>query len=38
MSQIKGENTKPEMLVGKFLFVNGFCMEIKNMIIVGCFY
>jgi len=24
MSQIKGKNTKPEMLVRKFLFANGF--------------
>ena len=24
MSRIKGKNTKPEMLVRKFLFANGF--------------
>jgi DNA mismatch endonuclease (patch repair protein) len=33
MSQIKGKNTKPEMLVRKFLFSNGFRyrLHVKNM-------
>ena len=33
MSQIKGKNTKPEMLVRKFLHANGFRyrLHVKNM-------
>lgn len=33
MSQIKGKNTKPEMLVRKFLFSKGFrfLLHIKNL-------
>src|SRR5450759_5044863 len=33
MSQIKGKNTKPEMLVRKFLFANGFRyrLNVKDM-------
>jgi DNA mismatch endonuclease (patch repair protein) len=33
MSQIKGKNTKPEMLVRKFLFANGFRyrLNVKNL-------
>jgi DNA mismatch endonuclease, patch repair protein len=33
MSQIKGKNTKPEMLVRKFLHVNGFRyrLHVKNL-------
>jgi DNA mismatch endonuclease, patch repair protein len=28
MSQIKGKNTKPEMLVKKFLHANGFVLNV----------
>jgi len=28
MSQIKAKNTKPEMLVRKFLYVIGFCYRL----------
>ena len=33
MSRIKGKNTKPEMLVRKFLFANGFRyrLHVKNL-------
>lgn len=35
MSQIKGKNTKPEMLVRKFLFANGFRYRIHSIHLPG---
>ena len=35
MSQIKGKNTKPEMLVRKFLFANGFRYRIHDKKLPG---
>jgi len=35
MSQIKGKNTKPEMLVRKFLFANGFRYRLHNKKLPG---
>jgi DNA mismatch endonuclease, patch repair protein len=30
MSRIKGKNTKPEMLVRKFLYANGYLYRLPN--------
>ena len=35
MSQIKGKNTKPEMLVRKFLFANGFRYRLHDPKLPG---
>ncbi|MDF1550439.1 MAG: DNA mismatch endonuclease Vsr [Bacteroidales bacterium] len=35
MSQIKGKNTKPEMLVRKFLFANGFRYRLHDTKLPG---
>src|SRR3954466_12460248 len=35
MSQIKGKNTKPEMLVRKFLFANGFRYRLHDKKLPG---
>lgn len=35
MSRIKGKNTKPEMLVRKFLFANGFRYRLNVKILPG---
>jgi len=35
MSQIKGKDTKPEMLVRKFLFSNGFRYRLHNKKLPG---
>ena len=35
MSQIKGKNTKPEMLVRKFLFANGFRYKLHDKSLPG---
>ena len=35
MSQIKGKNTKPEMLVRKFLFANGFRYRLHDKTLPG---
>ncbi len=35
MSRIKGKNTKPEMLVRKFLFANGFRYRLNAKILPG---
>jgi len=35
MSQIKGKNTKPEMLVRKFLFANGFRYRLHDSKLPG---
>lgn len=35
MSRIKGKNTKPEMLVRKFLFANGFRYRLHNSKLPG---
>ena len=35
MSQIKGKNTKPEMLVRKFLFANGFRYKLHDKKLPG---
>jgi DNA mismatch endonuclease (patch repair protein) len=35
MSQIKGKNTKPEMLVRKFLFHNGFRYRLHDKTLPG---
>ncbi len=35
MSQIKGKNTKPEMLVRKFLFTNGFRYKLHDKKLLG---
>lgn len=35
MSQIKGRNTKPEMLVRKFLFANGFRYRLHDKKLPG---
>lgn len=35
MSQIKGSNTKPEMLVRKFLFANGFRYRVNDKKLPG---
>ena len=35
MSQIKGKNTKPEMLVRKFLFSNGFRYRLHDKNLPG---
>jgi len=35
MSQIKGKNTKPEMLVRKFLFANGFRYRLHDIKLPG---
>jgi DNA mismatch endonuclease, patch repair protein len=35
MSQIKGKNTKPEMLVRKFLFANGFRFRLHDKKLPG---
>ncbi len=35
MSQIKGKNTKPEMLVRKFLHANGFRYTLHNKKLPG---
>lgn len=35
MSQIKGKNTKPEMLVRKFLFANGFRYRLHDKSLPG---
>jgi len=34
MSRIKGKNTKPEMLVRRFLFANGFRYRLHDKIII----
>jgi len=35
MSQIKGRNTKPEMLVRKFLFANGYRYKLNDKTLPG---
>ena len=35
MSQIKGKNTKPEMLVRKFLFANGYRYKLNDKTLPG---
>lgn len=35
MSQIKGKNTKPEMLVRKFLFANGYRYKLHDKTLPG---
>lgn len=35
MSRIKGKNTKPEIVVRKFLFKNGFRFRINNSKLPG---
>lgn len=35
MAQIKGSNTKPEMLVRKFLFANGFRYRVNDKKLPG---
>jgi DNA mismatch endonuclease, patch repair protein len=35
MSQIKGKNTKPEILVRKFLFANGFRYRLHDLKLPG---
>jgi G:T-mismatch repair DNA endonuclease (very short patch repair protein) len=35
MSRIKGKNTKPEMLVRKFLHVNGFRYKLHDKSLPG---
>jgi len=35
MSQIKGKNTKPEMLVRKFLHTNGFRYKLHDKSLPG---
>jgi DNA mismatch endonuclease (patch repair protein) len=35
MSQIKGKNTKPEILVRKFLFANGFRFRVHSKMLPG---
>lgn len=35
MSQIKGKNTKPEIMVRKFLFVNGFRFRLHDKKLPG---
>jgi DNA mismatch endonuclease (patch repair protein) len=35
MSQIKGKNTKPEMLVRKFLHANGFRYKLHDKTLPG---
>ena len=35
MSRIKGKNTKPEMLVRKFLHANGFRYKLHDKILPG---
>jgi DNA mismatch endonuclease (patch repair protein) len=35
MSQIKGKNTKPEILVRRFLFANGFRFRLHNKDLPG---
>lgn len=35
MSQIKGKNTKPEILVRKFLFANGFRFSLHSKKLAG---
>lgn len=35
MSQIKGKNTKPELLVRKFLFANGFRYRLHHRTLPG---
>ena len=35
MSRIKGKNTKPEMLVRKYLFANGFRYRLHNPKLPG---
>lgn len=35
MSQIKGKNTKPEMLIRKFLFANGFRYRLHDKKLPG---
>jgi DNA mismatch endonuclease (patch repair protein) len=35
MSKVKGKNTKPELLVRKFLFSNGYCYRINRKDLLG---
>lgn len=35
MSQIKGKDTKPEMIVRKFLFSKGFCYRVHDRKLAG---
>jgi DNA mismatch endonuclease, patch repair protein len=35
MSRIKGKNTKPEILVRKFLFSKGFRYRIQSILLPG---
>ena len=35
MSQIKGKNTKPELLVRKYLFANGFRYRLHDKLLPG---
>jgi len=38
MSRIKGKDTKPEMVVRKFLFANGFRYRLHDKKLPGCRY